>query len=125
MLLIPATAALAYLAARRSPWLATAGGLLVIFGLLARVYHTGVDQTAFQLVETQGLDAAAAMVLGSYVDLSYGPWRVPVTAAFGQYLGTPLLAAALYRARIFGGARTLALLWWATMWRGRPTSRRP
>jgi hypothetical protein len=118
ILLIPATAALAYLAARRSPWLATAGGMLVVFGLVARVYFAGVEQVAFQLVDTQGLDAAATTVTSTYVDISYGPWRVPVTAAFGQYLGMPLLAIGLYRARIFGGGRTLILLWFATMWGG-------
>ena len=109
---------LAYLAARSSPWLATVGGLLVILGLVARVFFAGVDQMAFQLVDAQGLDAAATTVLDTYVDISYGPWRIPVTAAFGQYLGMPLLAAALYRARIFGGVRILMLLWFATMWIG-------
>ena len=118
ILLIPAMAILAYLAAQRSPWLATAGGALMVFGLVARVYFAGVEQVAFQLVDTQGLDAAATMVLSTYVEISYGPWRVPVTAVFGQYLGMPLLAAGLYRARIFGGVRTLILLWFATMWGG-------
>jgi hypothetical protein len=118
ILLIPATAALACLAARRSPWPAILGGVLVIFGLVARVYFAGVEQTAFQLVDTQGVDAAATTVGITYVDISYGPWRVPVTAAFGQYLGMPLLAAGLYRARIFGGVRVLVLLWSATMWGG-------
>jgi hypothetical protein len=118
ILLIPAMTILAYLAARRSPWLATVGGVLVVFGLVARVYFAGVEQVAFQLVDTQGLDAAATTVLSTYVDISYGPWRVPVTAAFGQYLGMPLLAAGLYRARVFGGVRTLILLWFATMWGG-------
>ena len=118
ILLIPAMAILAYLAAQRSPWLATAGGALVVFGLVARVYFAGVEQVAFQLVDAQGLDAAATMVLSTYVDISYGPWRVPVTAVFGQYLGMPLLAAGLYRAKIFGGVRTLILLWFATMWGG-------
>ena len=118
ILLVPATWALARLAVRRSPWLATSGGVLMVFGLVARVYFAGVDQVAFQLVDSQGLDAAAAWVLNTYVDTSYGPWRIPVTAAFGQYLGMPLLAAGLYRARVFGGVRTLVLLWWATMWVG-------
>jgi hypothetical protein len=118
ILLIPAFAALAYLAARQSPRLATAGGLLVVFGLLARVYFAGVEQVAFQLVDARGVEAAATTVTGTYVDISYGPWRIPVTAAFGQYLGAPLLAAALYRSRIFGGVRTLIFLWSAAMWTG-------
>ena len=92
--------------------------MLVALGFLARVYFAGVDQTAFELVDSQGVDAAATTILGSYADVSYGPWRIPVTASVGQYLGMPLLAAALYRAGIFGGVRTLVLLWSATMWGG-------
>ncbi|MEU4164067.1 hypothetical protein [Actinoplanes sp. NPDC026670] len=118
ILLIPATAILTYLAARRSPVLATMGGLLVILGFAARVYFAGVEQVAFQLVDIQGVDPTAALVLDAYVNVSYGPLRIPVTAAFGQYLGMPLLAAALYRAEIFGGARVLVLLWSAMMWGG-------
>jgi len=118
ILLIPAVACLAYLAARRSPRLAAWGGLLAVLGLVARVYFAGVEQVAFEVVDTQGVDAAAATILGAYADLSYGPWRIPVMAATGQYLGVPLLAAALYRAEIFGGARVVILLWWATMWGG-------
>ena len=118
VLLIPATAVLAYLASPHSPRLALWGGLLVIFGFVARVYFAGVEQMAFTMVDSQGVDAAAAMVLGGYADISYGPWRIPVTAASAQYLGMPLLAAALYRARIFGGVRVLILLWSATMWGG-------
>jgi hypothetical protein len=118
VLLIPATAALAHMAAPRAHWPANVGGVLMTLGLVARVYFTGVEQTAFQLVDAQGVDAAAETILNSYVDLSYGPWRVPVIAAFGQYAGALLLAVALYRAKVFGGVRTLVLLWWATMWTG-------
>jgi hypothetical protein len=118
ILLIPAVVTLAGLAMTRSPWLAVLGGLLVLLGMLARLYFAGVEQAAFQLADAQGLDAAAGFVVDTYVDTSYGPWRVPVTAAFGQYLGMPLLAAGLYRAKIFGGGRVLLLLWSATMWTG-------
>jgi hypothetical protein len=118
ILLIPATWALARLAARRSPRLAVAGGALVILGLVARVYFAGVEQTAFQLAGTDGVDTATATILGAYVDVSYGPWRIAVTSAFGQYLGMPLLAAALYRSGVVGGARVVILLWSATMWAG-------
>ncbi|GLY93992.1 hypothetical protein Acsp02_12480 [Actinoplanes sp. NBRC 103695] len=63
VLLIPATAGLTWLVARRSPVLAASGGALAILGLVARVYFAGVDHTAFQLVDSRGLDAAATMVL--------------------------------------------------------------
>jgi hypothetical protein len=118
ILLIPATVVLAGLAAQRSPLLAPAGGLLVILGLASRVYFAGAEHAAFQLVEAQGAEVTATMVLEAYIDISYGPWHVPVIAAFGQYLGMPLLAAGLYRARVFGGVRVLILLWSATMWGG-------
>lgn len=118
ILLIPATAGLAWLVARRSPSLAAFGGALAILGLVARVYFAGVDHVAFQLADSQGLSAAATMVLDTYVDISYGPWRIAVVAAFGQYLGALLLAIGLYRARIFGVVRTLIFLWPATMWTG-------
>ncbi|MEV7629648.1 hypothetical protein [Actinoplanes sp. NPDC089786] len=118
IILIPATAALAWLAARRSPVLAASGGALAILGLVARVYFAGVDHVAFQLATSQGLDAAATMVLDTYVDISYGPWRIAVVAAFGQYVGALLLAVGLYRAKIFGVVRALLFLWPATMWTG-------
>jgi len=118
VLLVPAVVVLACLAARRSPRLAAWGGLLVVFSLVARVYFAGVEQTAFEMVDSAGVDAAAATILGGYTDVSYGPWRIPVTAASGQYIGVPLLAAALYRAEIFGAGRVLILVWWATMWGG-------
>jgi hypothetical protein len=118
ILLIPAILILARTAAKRSPWLATLGGTLVVLGLVARLYFAGVEQLAFQLADAQGLETATRTILDTYVDISYGPWRIPVTAAFGQYLGMPLLAVALYRAGVFGGLRTLVLLWWATMWGG-------
>ncbi|WP_143121570.1 hypothetical protein [Saccharopolyspora antimicrobica] len=59
----------------------------------------GVDLTAFQLVDRIGLQQATDFVLGSYVDLSCGLWRIPVTASAGSILGMLLLGLARGRAR--------------------------
>ncbi|RCV48864.1 hypothetical protein [Marinitenerispora sediminis] len=118
MLLVPAFAALARLAAPRSPRLTAAGAVLVVLGLLGRMYSAGVDATAFALVDDLGLGPATATVTAAYVDISYGPWRVPVTAYFGQYIGILLLAAGLHRAGVLGTGRTVLLLLWGALWCG-------
>jgi hypothetical protein len=118
IVMIPATAALARLASTSSRVLAPLGGLLALCGLLARVYFTGVEQVSFSLADSHGVDFATTFVLDNYVEVSYGPWRVPVVAAFGQYVGAVVLAAGLYRARILGTGRSLILVLWATMWTG-------
>lgn len=114
----PAIATLAQVVAPRSPRLAQWGGTLMVCGLFARLYHAGVDHTAFQLTELQGLTPATDAVMTEYVDISYGPWNIPVTAAAGQYLGGLLLAIGAYRSGTFGLVRSLLLLWWATLWGG-------
>ena len=118
VVMIPAVAMLARLAATRSRVLAPLGGLLLVCGLIARMYAAGVEQAAFSLVDAHGLEFATAFVMDSYVDISYGPWRVPVAASAGQYVGALLLAVALHRARVFGTGRAVILVWWATMWSG-------
>jgi hypothetical protein len=118
ILLFPAFSALARLVAVRSPGLASWGATLFILSLFARAYWAGVDHTAFQWAEAQRLDQVTTLVLGSYVDISYGPWRIPVTLAFGQYLGVLLLAIGAYRSRIFGLGRTLMFVYWGTIWVG-------
>ncbi|BCJ59611.1 hypothetical protein [Micromonospora endophytica] len=114
----PAVATLAQIVAPRSPRLAQWGGVLLILGLFARLYHAGVDYTAFQLTEVQGLAAATDAVMTEYVDISYGPWNIPVIAAAGQYVGGLLLAIGAYRSGTFGLGRSLLLVYWATLWAG-------
>lgn len=118
LLLMPAFATLARVVAGRTPALAGWGGLLVILGLFGRLYYAGVDQTCFQLAATQGLDRAVDFVVHNYVSISYGPWRVGVTAHAGQYLGTILLAIGAFRSGTFGTGRCLLLLWAGTLWGG-------
>ncbi|MDA0564179.1 hypothetical protein LG943_07540 [Streptomonospora sp. S1-112] len=118
MLLVPAFAALARVVAPRYPRLAAAGALLVVLGLLGRMYAAGVDAAAFALVDDLGLGPATATVNATYTDLAYGPWRVPVTAYFGQYAGVLLLAVGAHRSGVLSTGRTALLLLWGALWCG-------
>ncbi|MDR7275302.1 hypothetical protein [Catenuloplanes atrovinosus] len=118
VVMVIAVAVLTRLATPGAPVLAPVGGLLLATGLGARLYWAGVEQTAFGLADAYGTEFAVAFVLDAYADLSYGPWRLPVIAACGQYAGGALLAAALYRARVLGLGRALVVAWWATIWGG-------
>ncbi|MEV0353343.1 hypothetical protein AB0H88_46980 [Nonomuraea sp. NPDC050680] len=118
ILLCPAVITLARIVAARSPKLAYLGGTLLVLGLFSRLYWAGVDQTAFQLIGRLGLEQATQVVLDTYVETSYGPWRVPVTAAFGLYIGTFLLAIGALRSGTFGVGRFVLFLWAGTLWTG-------
>jgi hypothetical protein len=118
LLMWPAIVTLARIVAARSPALAYSGGALMIFGLFARAYFAGVDQTAFQLTEMLGLEQTTRVVMDSYVDISYGPWWIPVTASAGQYVGALLLGIGAYRSATFGLGRTLLFVWPWTLWGG-------
>lgn len=115
MLLFPAFIALAQ---RVGGGLAFWGATLLVAGLFARLYFAGADQTAFQLTEVLGPAQATNAVMKEYVDISYGPWRVPVWASVGQYAGSLLLAIAAWRSGVFGTARALMLLLAGGTWMG-------
>ncbi|MFC4118375.1 hypothetical protein [Nonomuraea zeae] len=115
VLLFPAFVALAQ---RVGGGLAFWGATLLVAGLFARLYFAGADQSAFQLTEVVGLEQATNAVMTEYVDISYGPWRVPVWASAGQYAGTLLLAIAAWRSGVFGTARALMLLVAGGTWMG-------
>lgn len=118
ILLWAAWSTVATVVAARSPRLALWGGALLVLSLFARIYTAGVEQTAFALVDLQGLDAATRVVNAGYVDISYGPWRIPVTASAGQYVGALLLAIGAFRSGTFGLGRSAVLLWAGTIWSG-------
>jgi hypothetical protein len=115
LLLFPAFVALAQ---RVGGGLAFWGGTLLVAGLFARLYFAAADQTAFQLTEVIGLDQATSAIMKEYVDISYGPWRIPVWASVGQYAGSLLLAVAAWRAGLFGTARAAMLLLAGGTWMG-------
>jgi len=118
VLLFPAIAMLVSLVAVKAPRLAYFAGALFFLGLISRVYFAGADQTALSLTAAQNVDQLSTAVLDAYVEISYGPWRLPVTAAFGWYLGALLLAIGAYRTELFGVGRTLLFLWPCTLWIG-------
>ncbi|GAA2776545.1 hypothetical protein [Nonomuraea dietziae] len=115
VLLFPAFIALAQ---RVGGSLAFWGATLLVAGLFARLYFAGADQTAFQLTEVLGQEQATNAIMKEYVDISYGPWRVPVWASVGQYAGSLLLAVAAWRSGVFGTARALMLLLAGGTWMG-------
>ncbi|MEW9555419.1 hypothetical protein [Nonomuraea sp. NPDC050783] len=115
LLLFPAFIALARCVGGQ---LAFWGAALLVAGLFARLYFAGADQTAFQLTEVLGLDRATDAVMKEYVDISYGPWRVPAWASAGQYAGSLLLAIAAWRAGVFGTARSVMVLLAGGTWMG-------
>jgi hypothetical protein len=115
LLLFPAFVALAQCA---GGGLARWGAALLVAGLFARLYFAGADQTAFQLTEVIGLDGATKAIMKEYVDISYGPWRVPVWASVGQYAGSLLLAVAAWRSGLFGTGRAVMLLLAGGTWVG-------
>ncbi len=90
--------------------LALAGAALFVASLFARLYFSGVDLAAFELVDRLGPDRATEFVMDSYVDLSYGLWRIPVTASAGSIAGAVLLAVAAWREKALGVVRCLLLL---------------
>ena len=104
---------LARVIAVRSPVLAQLGAVAVVASLCGRLYFSGVDLTAFRLVDAQGLDAATAFVLDYYQELSYGLWYVPVTASAGALVGGVLLGIGAFRADVLGLARSVLLISWA------------
>ncbi|MGI5285294.1 hypothetical protein ACQEVF_18435 [Nonomuraea polychroma] len=115
MLLFPAFIALAQ---RVGGGLAFFGATLLVAGLFSRLYFAGADQTAFQLTDAIGLDQATNATMKEYVDISYGPWRVPVWASVGQYAGSLLLAIAAWRTGVFGTTRASMLLLAGGTWMG-------
>ncbi|EHR63197.1 hypothetical protein [Saccharomonospora cyanea] len=118
ILLCPAIITLAQIVAAKSPKVAFVGGTLIVVGLFSRLYWAGVDHTAFELIGSLGLDQVTKTVMDTYVDISYGPWRVPITAAFGLYIGTLVLAVGAYRSATFGTGRLLLFLLSGTLWTG-------
>ncbi|MEV6236986.1 hypothetical protein [Lentzea sp. NPDC051838] len=98
--------------------LAVVGGALFVASLFSRLHGTGIDLTAFEMVDSMGVEAATQFVLGSYVDLSYGFWRVTVTASAGAILGVIVLAIAGWRAGKLGLVPCALLLSFGWMFLG-------
>jgi len=118
VLMVPALLAFGRVVARGAPRLACWGALLLVLAQLRRLYFGGIEVSAFQLVDTFGLDRATDWVLDNYTGLSYGLWRIPVTLSVGSIVGGLLLAAGAYRAGVFGVVRCVLLFAWSYLWSG-------
>ena len=104
LLLFPGILALANRIGVTRPGWALAGGLFVLFGLFARIFHAGVDHLAFQLVRVEGLEAATRAIAGSY-----GAFHI-VQALNGAILfGWIILAAGSYLSGVLSLVRSIAL----------------
>lgn len=84
--------------------LAMWGGTLTVLGLFARVFHTGVEHLAFQLVTVRGAASATRVV-----SETYGAFHVFSALNAAIMCGWVLLAVGAYRAGVFGPSRGLAL----------------
>jgi hypothetical protein len=104
---------LARIIAAASPVLAQLGATCVVASLFARLYFSGVEVTAFRLVDAEGPQNATDFVLDFYVELSYGLWYIPVAASAGALIGGLLLCLGAFRAGVIGLVRCLLLLAWA------------
>ena len=99
---------LARIVATSSPVLAHLAATCVVASLFGRLYFSGVDLTAFRLLEAVGLPEATAFVLDFYVELSYGLWFIPVTASAGALVGGVLLSLGAFRGGVLGLVRCAA-----------------
>ena len=104
---------LARIVAAASPVLAHLAAICVVGSLFGRLYYSGVDLTAFRLVDAIGLERATDFVLDNYVGLSYGLWYIPVTASAGALVGGVLLSLGAFRGGVLGVVRCVLLLGWA------------
>ncbi|MFJ8851726.1 hypothetical protein [Streptomyces sp. NPDC102437] len=104
VLLWPAVAVLAARIGARSPGWGLWGGVLVVFGLFARAFHTGVDHLAFQLVRSRGAEAATEAVTAGY-----GAFHVFAALNLAVLVGWIVLALGAWRTRVLGPVRAVAL----------------
>ncbi|HYF63881.1 MAG TPA: hypothetical protein VD886_13760 [Herpetosiphonaceae bacterium] len=84
-------------------WAAWAGGFAIL-GLFTRIFHSGIDHLAFQLVQVQSLEQATRAV-----DESYRAFHVFRYLNGAIMMGWILLAIGAYRSGVLGRARALAL----------------
>ncbi|WP_157249165.1 hypothetical protein [Nonomuraea typhae] len=107
VLLVPATLALTRRIGATHARLARWGGALVLAGLLARIFHHGVNHLAMQLVNVQGQAAALRAVSEQYS--SFHLFQLFNVATF---LGWIVLAVAAWRSQVLGvvGSVGLALM---------------
>ncbi|WP_067182153.1 hypothetical protein [Microtetraspora niveoalba] len=104
VLLWPAVIALVRRVWPARPRWALWGGVMVLSGLFARVFHAGVDHLAFQLVDVRGVEAARTVIADSY-----GAFHVFHSLSIAIFFGWIVLAVGAWRAGVLGTVRSIAL----------------
>jgi hypothetical protein len=104
VLLAPAVIGLSTMIGRTHPKWASAGGMLVLLGLFARLFHAGADHFALQLVPANGVQATMRSVA-----TFYGATHVIMTLTPAILFGWIVLAAAAWRSGVFGSVRAIAM----------------
>ena len=104
MLLWPAIVTLANLIGREKPVWAVWGGSLVLFGLFARTFHSGINHLAFQLVNILSLPKATEVVAQSY-----GAFHIVSTLSGAILFGWAVLAVGAWLSGILRPFQVVAL----------------
>jgi hypothetical protein len=104
LVLLPAVLLLAGRVAARSPGWGLWGGLLVLSGTVARVFHSGMDHMAFRFA-----DALGAPVTTEAVSATYGSFQIFSILNVAILLGWTVLAIGAWRTRVLGLAGAVAL----------------
>ncbi|MCV4231028.1 hypothetical protein OHJ21_07560 [Virgibacillus sp. LDC1] len=104
----PGILALVRLIGAKKPGWALWGGILAIMGLFARMYHAGVDNLAYWLVQFQGLELATTFISESYA-YNYQGFYVIATILFSGMIGWFVLAIGAFRSRTLNLPYSIAL----------------
>jgi hypothetical protein len=104
VLLWPAVIALVRRAWASQPRWALWGGVMVMLGLFARAFHTGINHLIFQIAGAQGVGAGRKAVDGYY-----GAFHVLQPLSIAIFFGWVVLAVGVWRAGVLGIVRSLAL----------------
>lgn len=104
LLLLPAVLLLAGRVAARSPGWGLWGGLLVLSGTVARVFHSGMDHMAFRFA-----DALGAPVTEEAVSATYGSFQIFSVLNAAILVGWIVLAIGARRTRVLSLAAAVAL----------------
>jgi hypothetical protein len=104
VLLWPAVIALVRRAWATQPRWALWGGVMVMLGLFARAFHTGINHLIFQIAGAQGVGAGRKAVDGYY-----GAFHVLQPLSIAIFFGWVVLAVGVWRAGVLGIVRSLAL----------------
>ncbi|MFC4627007.1 hypothetical protein ACFO6V_02095 [Promicromonospora alba] len=104
LVLLPAVLLLAGRVAARSPGWGLWGGLLVLAGTVARVFHSGMDHMAFRFADALGARATEAAV-----SATYGSFQIFSVLNVAILVGWIVLAIGAWRTRVLGLAAAVAL----------------